>query len=303
MVSTQHAGETMMMQPRAHRRPWASTWQRGALGAALLWSCLLLALSACSATSTGGTGTPTSTTSTTPTSSASTPPAVPFTVTGVDLSVNPSSIAGQACGSQASFTYTAVFHIPANTGGGTIQYAYTLNNGRSQTPATVTANAGQTSVTATFTSSGTLPADHTYPGPALVMVTSPNNVLSPSVLPSGTCGASAAFQVTSVSMAVNPTSIAGKSCGTPLTVTYTATFILAANGPGGTIQFQYTVNNGRGSTPASLAVAPGQTSATYSFQWSGSLPADHTYPEAGSVIVQSPNAINSPLVGPTGTCS
>ncbi|HEX6121948.1 MAG TPA: hypothetical protein VFY89_02255, partial [Ktedonobacterales bacterium] len=208
-----------------------------------------------------------------------------------------------ACGSSASFTYTAVFHLANNTSGGTIQFAYTLNNGRSQTPATVTASAGQSSTTFQFTSAGTLPADHTYPGPAIVMVTSPNQVTSPSALPSGTCAAAGAFQVTSIEMAVNPTSIAGKSCGTSLTVHYTATFHLAPNGPGGTIQFQYTVNNGRGSTPASLAVAPGQTSATYAFQWSGTLPADHTYPEPGGVMVQSPNAVSSPLIGPTGMCS
>jgi len=33
------------------------------------------------------------------------------------------------------------------------------------------------------------------------------------------------------------------------------------------------------------------------------LPIDHTYPEPGGVIVSSPNAINSPLLGPSGSCS
>jgi len=234
---------------------------------------------------------------------------VPFTVTSVDLAVNPTSISGKACGSAASFTYTATFHIPAQTAGGSIHFGYTLNNGRSQTPDAVTVAPGATSATYTFTSAGALPADHTYPAPAQVMVTSPNSVLSPSALPSGSCvaqsapGATGPFQVTSVTMAVNPTSIAGKSCGTALTVTYTATFHLAANGPGGTIRFDDTINNGRGSTPASVTVAPGQTTASYSFQWSGNLPADHTYPEAGGVIVHSPNAVNSSLLGPSGACS
>ncbi len=232
--------------------------------------------------------------------------AVPFTVSSVDLTVNPASIAGQTCGATTTFTYTATFHVPANTAGGTIQFAYTLNNGRSQTPASVMVKPGATDLTYTFTSSGVLPADHTYPAPAIVMVTSPNNVLSPSALPSGSCVVSSAagpFQVTSVSMAVNPTSIAGRTCGSAITVTYTATFHLAANGPGGVINFQYTVNNGRGSSPASITVARGQTTASYAFTWSGPLPADHTYPEQGGVIVSSPNTVNSPLVGPTGTCS
>jgi photosystem II stability/assembly factor-like uncharacterized protein len=111
------------------------------------------------------------------------------------------------------------------------------------------------------------------------------------------------FKVTSVSMTVNPTSIAGTSCGTSTTVTYTALFHLAPNGPGGTIHFAYTINNGRGTTPASLTVPAGQTTASYSFVWSGNLPPDHTYPGAGGVMVQSPNVISSPMLGPSGTCS
>lgn len=237
---------------------------------------------------------------------ATVPPAatsVPFTVTSVALSVAPTSIAGTTCGSTASFTYTAIFYVPAHTAGGTIQFAYTLNNGRSQTPASVAVAPGETSKTFTFDSSGTLPSDHTYPGPAVVMVTSPNSVLSSPVQPSGACVAAGPFQVTSVSMKVNPTSIAGTACGTYLTVTYTATFHLAPNGPGGTIQFEYTVNNGRGSNLSSITVPPGQTTATYTFTWSGDLPADHTAPEGGGVAVRSPNNVTSGAVGPSGRCS
>ena len=50
-------------------------------------------------------------------------------------------------------------------------------------------------------------------------------------------------------------------------------------------------------------VAAGQTTASYAFMWSGQLPPDHMYPEPGGVVVQSPNAISSPLLGPSGTCS
>ena len=274
-----------MLQHPVHKRLWSPI-----LCSALLSFCLLFfTLSACSTAGTGG--------------STPTPTSVPFTVTSVDLSVNPTSIAGKTCGSLASFTYTAIFHIPAHTNGGTIQFAYTLNNGRSQTTGTVTAGAGETSKTYTFVSSGTLPVDYTYPGIAEVMVTSPNTVSSPSVKPSGACVEPGPFQVTSVSMTVNPTSITGMSCGTSLTVTYTALFHLAPNGPGGTIHFEYTVNNGRGTTLASLTVAAGQTTASYPFVWSGKLPADHTYPEPGGVIVHSPNEISSSLLGPSGRCS
>ncbi|HEX8037155.1 MAG TPA: hypothetical protein VF510_25095 [Ktedonobacterales bacterium] len=249
----------------------------------------------------GATGAPTRTLSPAPTSTA-----VPLSVTSVDLSVNPTSIAGTTCGSRASFTYTAVFHTPAHSAGGTIQFAYTLNNGRSQTTGAVAVGAGATSTSYTFGSSDTLSADHTYPGTAVVMVTAPNHIISPSVQPSGACvqpGASGPFQVTSVAMTVTPTSITGTKCGTFLTVTYTALLHLAPNGPGGTIHFAYTVNNGRSSNPASITVAPGQTTASYAFRWSGTLPADHTYPEPGGVMVQSPNAVTSSLLGPSGTCS
>jgi hypothetical protein len=233
-----------------------------------------------------------------PTTSLSTP----FSVTSVDLAVTPTSIAGMPCGSPVSFTYTATFHIPAGTAGGTIQFEYTLNNGRSSTNASVSVSPGQTTRTYTFTSAGTLPPDHTYPGIAEVVVTSPTPVHSPQVKPGGSC-ATAAFRVTSVAMAVSPTTLSGRACGTQITVTYTATFHIAPGGPGGTIHFQYTVNNGRGSTPASITVAAGQTTATYRFTWSGPLPADHTYPGNGGVIVTSPNQVNSPLVAPTGSCS
>ncbi len=113
----------------------------------------------------------------------------------------------------------------------------------------------------------------------------------------------AQFKVTSVDMAVNPTSIAGLTCGTNLTVTYTATFHVPINSPGGTVQFGYTVNNGRGESMASIIFAPGETTKTYSFTWQGNLPPDHTYPEPGGVNVTSPNQLTSALVGPTGMCS
>ncbi len=135
-----------------------------------------------------------------------------------------------------------------------------------------------------------------------MLVKSPNAVSSPQVKPAGTCTATA-FKVTSIDMAVSPTSIAGMACGTAITVTYTATFHIAANSPGGTIQFLYTVNNGRGSPSASVHVNPGQTTTTYSFTWSGSLPPDHTYPGFGGVITSNPNVVNSPLGKPDGVCS
>jgi hypothetical protein len=126
----------------------------------------------------------------------------------------------------------------------------------------------------------------------------------PSSHPTSTAtAASAVFQVTGVGMSVNPVSITGMACGTTVTVTYTAVFHAPANTQGGVVRFTYTVNNGRGQNSASVTFAPGQTSKSYSFTWSGALPADHTYPEPGGVQVTSPNQMTSQLVVPTGQCT
>ena len=73
-------------------------------------------------------------------------------------------------------------------------------------------------------------------------------------------------------MAVNPTSLNSYTCGTKLTVTYTASFTFPANNAGGQVAFQYTTDNGRGTNSASLTVQAGQTTATYQFTWAGALP-------------------------------
>jgi hypothetical protein len=112
-----------------------------------------------------------------------------------------------------------------------------------------------------------------------------------------------AFQVTSVTMSVTPASVAGLACGTNVTVTYTATLHVAPGSTGGRVQFNYTVNNGRGQTPASLAFSPGETTKTYAFTWSGALPDDHTAPGLGGIAVTSPDQLISPLLEPTGQCA
>ena len=206
------------------------------------------------------------------------------------------------CGTNVTVTYTATFHVAPGSAGGVVQFMYTVNNGRGSTPASITFDKGETSKTYSFKWSGALPIDHSYPEPGGVMVTSPNSISSSLLGPTGACSP-AAFNVTSVTMSVSPSSLAGLTCGTTVTVTYTATFHIAPDSNGGTIQFMYTINNGRGSTPASLRVAPGNTTATYSFIWSGALPADHTMPEPGGVIVTGPNALNPVLIAPAGRCS
>jgi hypothetical protein len=227
---------------------------------------------------------------------------VPLKVTSVSMTVTPASIAGVSCGTNATVTYTATFHVRPRSAGGTVTFNYTVNNGRGQTPASITFKPGETTKAYTFTWSGALPLDHTYPEAGGVQVTSPNQLISPLVGPAGQC-TPAKFQVTNIDMAVSPTSIQGLSCGTSIVVTYTAAIHVAPGSSGGTVQFSYTVNNGRGQTPASITFSPGQTVRTYTFTWSGALPADHTYPGPGGVQVTSPNLLTSSLVRPTGLCS
>jgi hypothetical protein len=78
---------------------------------------------------------------------------------------------------------------------------------------------------------------------------------------------------------------------------------VAANSPGGVVQFNYTVNNGRSSQEGSLTFGPGETTKTFTFTWAGNLPADHVYPEPGGVMSTSPNVVSSGTLGPTGQCS
>jgi hypothetical protein len=85
------------------------------------------------------------------------------------------------------------------------------------------------------------------------------------------------------------------------TESYTSTFTLAPGGPGGTILFQYTTNNGRSSSATnSLVVAAGQTTATYVFKWSGTLTVSHTAPGIGMVMLLAPSQMISPAATPPG---
>src|SRR5258708_21223350 len=106
---------------------------------------------------------------------------VPLKVTSVTMSVTPGSIAGVSCGTNFTGTYTALFHVRPNSVGGTVQFAYTVNNGRGQTPASIHFNPGETTKSYTFTWSGALPIHHTHPLPAVIQSTTPTHLTLPPV--------------------------------------------------------------------------------------------------------------------------
>jgi hypothetical protein len=113
--------------------------------------------------------------------------AATFTVTSIDMSVTPATVSTWKCGSYIQVIYNAVFHVVSGPSGGTIVFSYTLNNGRSQTFEKLTIIPGQHLSNFVFTWQGSLPSDHTYPGPGGVLVTSPNYLLSQMVFPAGKC--------------------------------------------------------------------------------------------------------------------
>lgn len=113
--------------------------------------------------------------------------AATFAVTSIDMSVTPSTTSLWKCGSYIQVVYNAVFHVVSGPNGGTIVFSYTVNNGRSQTFEKLTILPGQRLSNFTFTWQGSLPSDHTYPGPGGVLVTSPNSLVSQMVLPAGKC--------------------------------------------------------------------------------------------------------------------
>jgi hypothetical protein len=207
-----------------------------------------------------------------------------------------------ACGTPITVVYTATFHASPNNAGGTTHFTYNTDNGRASTPGSLTFAPGDTTKTFVFNWQGTLLADHTFPEAGGVNVTSPNVINSPLLGPSGACTEAAAFQVASITMTARPATISNLHCAIPVTIFYSATFNVPANGPGGTIQFAYGVNDGKNvaTTPASITLAPGQTSATYRFQWNGAFVAGQQY--SAGVATTSPNVVNVSLQQPTGTC-
>jgi hypothetical protein len=111
------------------------------------------------------------------------------------------------------------------------------------------------------------------------------------------------FQVTTINLTVDPLSIAGKSCGTQLTITYTATFNVLAKGPGGAIQFTYTTDGGRTTKTGVVTLGPGETSIQKQFTSSGTLELNGAFPGAGQVTTTSPNSVASQAVTPSGLCT
>jgi hypothetical protein len=140
------------------------------------------------------------------------------------------------------------------------------------------------------------------PTPGVTPTPTPTATATPGTTPTPT-PTSVPFQVTTINLSVEPLSIAGKSCGTQLTVTYTATFNVLSKGPGGAVQFTYTTDGGRTSKTGVVQFSPGETSMKFQFPASGTLELNGAFPGAGQVTTTSPNTISSQAVTPSGACT
>lgn len=140
----------------------------------------------------------------------------------------------------------------------------------------------------------------TTPTPGVTPTSTPTATPTTTPTPTPT---SVPFQVTTISLAVDPLSVSGKSCGTQLTVTYTATFNVQPKGPGGAVQFTYTTDGGRTTKTGVVQFSPGETSMQYKFPSSGTLELNGAFPSAGQVTTTSPNTISSQAVTPSGACT
>jgi len=136
--------------------------------------------------------------------------------------------------------------------------------------------------------------------PGILKGSTPTPTPSPTVVPSAVT--TVPFQVTTIDMSVSPDSIEGETCGTQLTVTYTATFNVPPNSPGGTIHFTYTTDGGSTSKPAVVQFDKGQTSKEFQFTSTGALDQNGSFPKAGQVTSTSPNSISSQIIVPSGSC-
>ncbi|MGZ6367780.1 MAG: hypothetical protein ACXWPS_17705 [Ktedonobacteraceae bacterium] len=140
----------------------------------------------------------------------------------------------------------------------------------------------------------------TTPTPGVTPTSTPTATPSTTPTPTPT---SVPFQVTTINLAVDPLSVSGKSCGSQLTVTYTATINVLPKGPGGAVQFTYTTDGGRTTKTGVVQLSPGETSMQYKFPSSGTLELNGAFPGAGQVTTTSPNTISSQAVTPTGACT
>lgn len=273
-----------------------------------IWILLLvilmgLDLSACGVSQTG---TVSNTTSTTPLATAS--PALsttanltstPLQIAGVSITMNPNNFGTIACGTSLNIVFSALISV-ASGGSGQVSYTWNINN--TSIPGNVTFNTGQTSQMATYTLSNvTIQLNSTSITSASISAVSKGGApVSANVAPTGVCRLPGPFQVVSIAMSVNPSTVSSVVCGPSVNITYIATVTIAPDSNAGTVSLVWSTSPGH--PGASIAFAPMQTVGTVSITLSEVSSRHTNFPRPVSIASTSPNVFNGGPIRPGGQC-
>ncbi len=271
----------------------------------LLLTLVGLNMSACGATpSQSGTVSLTpSTSNATNTLPASSPTpngtSTPLQLAGISISINPGNFGAIACGTTVNILFSAQISLASGSNG---QVSYTWDINHTSIPGHVTFSTGQPTQTIAYTLSNVaIQLTSTSAISASISATSQGGApVSANVSPTGICRLPGPFQVVSIAMSVNPSSISAIQCGSTVNITYSATINIAPDSNAGTVSLIWNTNPGH--TGVSILFAPQQTTATISVTLN-EISSRHTnFPRPVSISSTSPNVVNAGPVQPAGPC-
>ena len=213
--------------------------------------------------------------------------------------MTPNNFSTIACGTAVNIVFTAQVSIVPG-GSGLVSYNWNINN--TSIPDNVNFNAGQTTQTVTYTLNNVaIQLTSTSAIKASIMATGKGSApVSANVAPSGVCRLPGPFQVISIAMSVNPSSVSSIHCGAPVNITYSATVTIGPDSNAGTVSLIWNTNPGHSAT--SITFAPLQTTATISITLE-EVSSHHTnFPLPVSISATAPNTVNGGPVQPSGQC-
>lgn len=269
-----------------------------------LMAMIIVACSSGGPTSSSSDSTPldtSSTATTVPSPDVSVSPSAtpaPMQVTGLSVTVNPSSFSHLTCGVTTDLVYAAAIFVNTGSSGGPVTFTWNANG--TTTPGSVTFAPGDTSKTVTYTLNN-VPIQYSStanPSATLTVNSNGHTITSAPIKPSGACTFPGPFVVTGVSASVSPASVTGIPCNTTITMVYTVTVTIAANSNGGTAVVNMVI--GQYHRTGSVVFAPGTTMQHLTFTTTPTL--THATPPPMTFTSTSPNSVSSSPVKPAGQC-